>query len=1045
MHLRKWMAFVVALVLAVGLVPAWGAVGEEDTGMLPKNKVLVKGEVVFNDPALQKAVESDPYYGWYASAKEYLEKAEYLDFSKTESPITDLSVLQLCGNLRDLRLTSTQLKSLAPLAYCKKLEQLVLVDCNTVDLTPLQSCKGLKILLLQGEGVTDISVVAGLKKLDRLILKNCNAPDLTPIKDCKTLSILRLEGEGVTDISAAASLKKLKMFVGIGLKGVDFTPLATAPALAEVYLTDCVGDITPLATLKKLKVLSVTGGETAGLAAVVQGAAKTLTQMQVNQQQVTDALMQSIGACGKLQNLDLVNITGTVSLAALATCKSLKAMYIDTVDTLTGAQGLAGLTKLTDITIFRVRDAVFAGLDTLPAVTNLLLYNAKVDDISFIARMPKLQYLTLGALRGADYAFMGELASAKKLKELSLYGTPLTTLDAAAKLTSLNTLRLFDTGITDITAISKLKKLKFIVLYGNPITDYRPLRALKGSTQLLGDNLNEQIIADLQAANPKGYVQAQSADVDPLYDEAVFFGEADAKPRAEREDTTAQANRAALMALEGEAQEKAEAALLKSIKKAKVASKDDLRYYANGQGGITIYGIQTKANVVRLPDTLDKLPVQTLSLSEWYVDGFDGIQTLIIPASVTQIDKLDMHNIQAFFVDEGNTAFRSQNGAVLTHDGKTLVRYPAHRTQSLYTVPDGVETIAVGAFGGQADYQVKLTVTLPTSVSRFEMEADGDAAYYQDRAMCVDRFEVSPDNATYAAVEGSLTDKQGKVLIALGNAAGVNDEATGGTVYTIPEGITTIGTNMDVKAWYNDCLAIPASLTSIQGDNTRSGWMFGTYRVASGNTVFAAVEGCLVSLDGKTLYKSGKQPGQEQVQNSMIPNGVETVLPGALLAYTQVEIPASVTSISTADLDFAQMERFTVSPGNTVYSSLGGVLFSKDGKTLICYPSGAETVDTYTVPDGVEIIGENAFTVNADADKIILPDTVREIRADAIQDWNLQEITIPASVTVIGENALPFDAHFISPEGSATWTYLRQIEETIKANGYTVTFNITAE
>ncbi len=49
------------------------------------------------------------------------------------------------------------------------------------------------------------------------------------------------------------------------------------------------------------------------------------------------------------------------------------------------------------------------------------------------------------------------------------------------------------------------------------------------------------------------------------------------------------------------------------------------------------------------------------------------------------------------------------------------------------------------------------------------------------------------------------------------------------------------------------------------------------------------------------------------------------------------------------------LKSITVSENNQTYKSIDGVLYSRDGKTIICYPEG-KTTDSYTIPDTVDSI-----------------------------------------------------------------------------------------
>lgn len=119
---------------------------------------------------------------------------------------------------------------------------------------------------------------------------------------------------------------------------------------------------------------------------------------------------------------------------------------------------------------------------------------------------------------------------------------------------------------------------------------------------------------------------------------------------------------------------------------------------------------------------------------------------------------------------------------------------------------------------------------------------------------------------------------------------------------------------------------------------------------------------------------------------------------------TSITIPASVTIIK--ELAFYCCDSLTeikVVEENTVYTSIDGVLFSKDKKTLCCYPPGRSGI--YTVPDGVTVIGDNAFSVCRKLTTVMLPNGVHSIGEKAFFGSSLSDISIPKSVSFTGSNA----------------------------------------
>ena len=103
-------------------------------------------------------------------------------------------------------------------------------------------------------------------------------------------------------------------------------------------------------------------------------------------------------------------------------------------------------------------------------------------------------------------------------------------------------------------------------------------------------------------------------------------------------------------------------------------------------------------------------------------------------------------------------------------------------------------------------------------------------------------------------------------------------------------------------------------------------------------------------------------------------------------------IPASVTKIG--DLAFrpcSNLTAITVDEGNSIYSSIGGVLFNKRKTMLVQCPPG--TVGNYAIPDGTQLISSYAFASCAGLTRVVIPDSVSSIGEEAFSSCtNLKEI-----------------------------------------------------
>ena len=126
-----------------------------------------------------------------------------------------------------------------------------------------------------------------------------------------------------------------------------------------------------------------------------------------------------------------------------------------------------------------------------------------------------------------------------------------------------------------------------------------------------------------------------------------------------------------------------------------------------------------------------------------------------------------------------------------------------------------------------------------------------------------------------------------------------------------------------------------------------------------------------------------------------------------------VAIPESITSIgSEAFSGCTGLEAITVDNLNPQYASIGGLLLSKNQKTLLYCPGGKS--GECAVPTKVTTIANNAFLNCSNLTSVVLPDGVTSIGESAFQGCSsLASINMPASLTTIGDNAF-YEARALS-------------------------------
>lgn len=250
---------------------------------------------------------------------------------------------------------------------------------------------------------------------------------------------------------------------------------------------------------------------------------------------------------------------------------------------------------------------------------------------------------------------------------------------------------------------------------------------------------------------------------------------------------------------------------------------------------------------------------------------------------------------------------------------------------------------------------------------------------------------------------------------------------------TLPNTIETICIYSLLCIRNIESLTIPASVSRIdeggiaQNDNLKS------ISVAKGNKYFTAIDNVLFNKDKTILIQYANNLPNTSYK---IPNGTKRIANDAFNAchnLTDVEIPTTVTEIG--DQAFYQCFRmknvyipasvtsigegaFTgghfyltsieVDPKNPAYTTIDGVLYTKDMYEVVCYPTANERI-SYDIHTGtIEILG-NSFASASNLKSVTIPTTVERIGSCAFLGCNgLQSVDIPANVTYIANQAFDY-------------------------------------
>lgn len=143
----------------------------------------------------------------------------------------------------------------------------------------------------------------------------------------------------------------------------------------------------------------------------------------------------------------------------------------------------------------------------------------------------------------------------------------------------------------------------------------------------------------------------------------------------------------------------------------------------------------------------------------------------------------------------------------------------------------------------------------------------------------------------------------------------------------------------------------------------------------------------------------------------VIPEGVTTLGNGSrtVFGYSHVDVTSITLSSTVSKISpFAfyctgKLKEIKVSPNNPYFTSIDGVLYTKDKKEIVAYPDGKKAA-VFNIPGHVTTVGEACFYYVTCLEQIIIPETVTTIKEGAFFATRLEKLTIPKSVKTIGSN-----------------------------------------
>ncbi len=306
--------------------------------------------------------------------------------------------------------------------------------------------------------------------------------------------------------------------------------------------------------------------------------------------------------------------------------------------------------------------------------------------------------------------------------------------------------------------------------------------------------------------------------------------------------------------------------------------------------------------------------------------------------------------------EDFSSGTKDEYGVVYSRDGKCLLKAPQDLVE--YKVKDGTEVIGDAAFSGCKIEKI----VLPKSLKSIRPYAFSEV--FSLKSLVLPEGMEKIDSLAFAdffSLESIIIPNSVRTI---GECAFKNCEHL--KSIRLPEGINRIERCTFDCCYELKSVYVPENLDFIAEDCFDNCYNLERIEVAPSNREFCSVDGVLYSKDKKTLIVFPGTNGGEKT--AVIAEGTEAIGAHAFDTFYScfdfepsrtVFIPKSLKDVR--NIDFSLLVSVEVDDANPVFCSAGGLLLSKDRKSLVACPAGKVAEGKLVVPDGIKTIKSGAL------------------------------------------------------------------------------------
>lgn len=356
-----------------------------------------------------------------------------------------------------------------------------------------------------------------------------------------------------------------------------------------------------------------------------------------------------------------------------------------------------------------------------------------------------------------------------------------------------------------------------------------------------------------------------------------------------------------------------------------------------------------------IPHSAEALVFHELFPDEYHEESTCGDYTYVLQEDGTAMITHYQNVSQEHSIQFGGNRF-----SVDANGNRAVLRLP----EKLDGHP--VTGIASGSFDEMEFHLYEADVFIPNTMMNIEPYAFGDGS--------VNQYLISPDHPKYMVIGDMLYEKETMRLV---DWTGPVDNGESPITLIIPEGTRIIGECALAYAYVSE-VVLPQSLECIEDEAFCLARYLKKINIPDNVTRIgeAAFYECL-RLEEVTLPQ-----GLEELGNNAFHSCREL---------QRISIPGSLNKIGAGTFAYClSLEQVEMPSGVEVYRN-GKMLSWQQLKNI----------------KGLEMIGNNAFVSCEHLEKIVLPDTVREVGSQAFSGCSaLKEIHLPEGLVSMGSGAL---------------------------------------